>query len=220
MIYDSIGKYPKDTGATDFMDSARLIGLMATFGYNFDLNKNSILDYIQFTGLGRSVAVRCPIEVSSNNPNNFTRDQLVCLVSGLSAAGFPLAVRSLLRAAEDRGCRAQNTEADMPGTKKKFPDGADFLSPSVMNHLRICSGEKPTLIGKLNLVLDIMYNGAFTPLKEQNQLICMCIAAGPYYVKLYKEKNPSYAQAISDYWCGWRGEPNLAAKMIIKLNEY
>lgn len=216
MFFDPNG-YPRDTGATDYMDSARLAGLMATFG--LELKKDILIEYILRDEQGQFVGVRCPNEEPSNNPKNFTRDQLVCLVSGLYFDHKRWTASKLFRAARDRNSRAQNTEADYPGTVKKFPDGADLLTPSVMDHLRMCADVRPTLLGSLWLKMDIMFNGKFTPMREPNQLICMCMVAGPKYVEMYKKYNPKYAEAIRYYWSGWRGEPELAEHMINVLNK-
>jgi hypothetical protein len=89
-----------------------------------------------------------------------------------------------------------------------------------MDHLRICAGEPSTLLGKLNLKIDIIFNGLFTAMREPNQLICLCMVAGPEYVRMYKKYNPKYAEAIKYYWSNWRSEPELAEIMITKLGQY
>ena len=208
---------PCDNGSTDAMDSARLAGLLVLFNYpGFD--KNLLRKYVQYNEEeGQWVAVRHPFEYPANNYKNFTRDQLVPLVSGLKQAAPVLAER-LLTAAITRGNRAQNTEYDVPGSTKAFPNGTDWLSPSVMNHLRLCAGTKPTLFGKLWLIGDILFNAFITHLSEPNVLICMCYVAGPFYIKLLKRLNASERsdnassldKAITDYWCGWRNEPEVA----------
>lgn len=221
MIFDMHG-FPKDKGATDYMDSARLAGLMAMFGLIDGYKLEFYVKYVngEYVGMRHPYEGANPGEMPSNNPKNFTRDQLMCLVSGLDISGYSGTARKLLHAAEARGCRAQNTEADYPGTVKKFPNGADLLPPSAMNHLRICAREESTLLGRLWLKFDIMYNGKFSPLGEPNQLICMCMSAGPEYVRMWKNWNPQWKQAITTYWCGWRQESELAEKMIKVLEAY
>jgi hypothetical protein len=213
MIFDSEG-LPKDNGATDFMDSARLAGLMAVFSIP---NAPQLRKYIRSDWL----AVRHPTEglregeMPSNNPLNFTRDQLICLSAGLCYQGYQLEAKMLLREAEARGNRAQNTEADYPGTKKKFPNGADFLSPSHMSHLRRCAGFEPTFIGNLWLKMDIIFNGLFSKNDtEQNQLMCMCLIAGRPYVQMYKKWNKKWDLQTQLYWSGWRNEPEVAKQII------
>lgn len=210
---------PVDKGATDAMDSARLAGVMATFDYpNFD--KSLLIQYLVEKD-GQLMAVRHPVEGGkederpSNNPLNFTRDQLMCLAAGLSKAGYYAQCKRLLEAAEARGNRAQNTEADFPGTKKKFPNGPDWLTPSHMNHLRLCAGEKGTLVGKIWLNVDILYSSAFRRTKEPNQLMCMCEIAGK--MDMLKSLNGSLSKAIRLYWANWRSESELAEFLVSKI---
>lgn len=204
---------PVDTGATDAMDSARLAGLMATFDFpGFD---KSLLTQYLVEKDGQLMAVRHPGEEPSNNPLNFTRDQLMCLAAGLSKAGYYSLCKRLLEAAEARGNRAQNTEYDKIGTKKTFPNGPDWLTPSHMNHLRLCAGQKGTLLGRIWLNVDILYSSTFAREKEPNQLMCMCEIAGK--MKMFKQLNKSLPQAISKYWDNWRLEPDLAKFLISKI---
>lgn len=210
MIYNN--GLPRPTGATDFMDSAHAAGMCTVFGVP-SFNSNCLTSYI----LPNGMAVRNPDEYPSNNPLNFTRDQMVPLVAGLRLINRQDLVKTLYDAAVARGYRAQNSEADVPGSTKKFPNGADLLTPSVMNHLRICSGQKPTLLGKLWLMADIVFYGLFTPMAEPNNIIVMSLTAGPFYTKLLNKTSPKLNLAVIDYWSGWRGEPELAALILSKL---
>ncbi len=208
MIFDSQG-LPKDSGASDYMDSARLAGLMACFGHPKapDMRKYLI------NGEG----VRHPVEFPSNNPNNFTRDQLMCLAAGLKAQGREAEVKVLYDAAVSRFYRAQNSEADVPGSTKQFPNGADFLTPSNMNHLRICAGMSPSWLGKMWLMIDIAANGLFFSKEEPNQLMAMCASAGSFYVKALRLANRKLDKSITDYWSGWRMESDFAQFLIQKF---
>lgn len=213
MIFDSHG-LPRDSGATDFADSARLAGIMMVFDHP-EMNGLKLAQYI----VNGDQGVRYPYvdptgNLSSNNPKNFTRDQLMCLSAGLAVAGRKDLCLLLLKAAEERNCRAQNVEKDVIGSVKTGADGADLLSPSHMNHLRICAGVKPKLLGKLFLVADICWNSVFARMEEPNQLMCMCKTAGSFYVKLLRTLNSKLDAAITHYWAGWRGEPELAKLMI------
>lgn len=215
MLFDGLG-LPKDTGATDKMDSARLAGLMVAINYkssgiNLDL-------YTKYGENGVLVATRHPEEVPSNNYKNFTRDQLIPLAAGLKIQGKSGTARKLYHAAIDRGYRGQNTEADVDGSVKKFPNGADIFTPSHMNHLRMCADEGSSLIGRLWLKLDILFNAKFYPMSEPNQLICMMLIAGPEYVKMWTKLNSKWKDAIREYWSGWRQEPELAEELIAHLN--
>lgn len=205
--------FPKDNGASDWMDSARLAGMMALFNHP-DMSREKLAQYAVNDGFE---AVRCPVDPTgnpSNNPKNFTRDQLIPLIAGMSKMDLPVICIRLYAAAQDRKYRAQNIESDVPGSVKKFPDGADLLTPSHMNHLRMCAGQGSSLLGKAWLIMDIMFNGLFSPMSEPNQIMAMCKIAGPFYVKLLRKVNKKLDAAIREYWSGWRGESEFAEFLI------
>lgn len=124
---------------------------------------------------------------------NFSRDQAVCLMAGLWIDGATYLV------------------------DKNAITGKDFLSPSVMGHIRRCQNKKANWFQNLWLKLDIYYNAYVDPLSEPNQLLCMLMVAGPEYVKLWTKLNTKWQQAITYYWSGWRGESGLAVHMINKI---
>lgn len=124
---------------------------------------------------------------------NFSRDQSVPLMAGLWINGLSYLV--------DKNCIT----------------GKDILSPSVRGHIRRCQDKKANWFQNLWLKLDIYYNAFFDPLSEPNQLLCMLMVAGPEYVKLWTKLNTKWKQAITDYWCGWRGESGLAVHMINRI---
>lgn len=73
MIIDELG-LPRDTGATDLQDSARLAGISTAFGHvNFDCTKYVV----------NGKYVRHPNEAIYD----FSRDQAICLMAGLHAMG-------------------------------------------------------------------------------------------------------------------------------------
>lgn len=209
--YSSLYSLPKDIGASDWQDSCRLAGLMAMINHPKAPNMRYYVKHL--LGVG-AVGVRCPIEPPADNPNNFSRDQLMLLVAGLHAQKKFYLAECLYDAAKARGYRAQNTEHDYPGTTKKFPDGPDILFPSAVNHLKLASQLSGSFLGYVNLTLDILINAAFTPTREPNQLIAMCVVAGPKWVAFYKKVTPKWRTAIREYWSGWRGEPEIAEMFI------
>lgn len=212
-FYDESG-LPKDIGASDWQDSCRLAGVMAMIGHQ---NAPDMTRYLTAWGEG----VRCPLYPPANNPKNFSRDQEILLAAGLYFQKKYAQASFLYDNALFRNFRAQNTEHDYPGTTKKSPDGPDIYSPSAINHLRLCTNVlKGKLLGKAWLVLDILYNALFTPLREPNQLIAMCAIAGAPWVKFYKIVTPKWREAIREYWSGWRGEPELAKDFITFLEKY
>jgi hypothetical protein len=212
-LYDEHG-LPKDVGASDWQDSCRLAGIMAISNHPKAPNMRL---YLNTEGEG----LRCPKYPPADNPKNFSRDQLVLLSAGLRSQQIQAThTLQLYAAAISRKYRAQNSEHDYPGTVKKFPDGPDILMPSVMNHLRLCAGLSGFFMGYVNLVLDIMINAAFTPMREPNQLVAMCVVAGPKYVRLYKRLTPKWREAFREYWSGWRGESELAEHIVAFLEKY
>lgn len=72
MIIDELG-LPKDNGATDFQDSARLAGIMQIFGWILPIEQYVIQKN------GKTIYARHPLE----DKYDFSRDQAVCLVAGL-----------------------------------------------------------------------------------------------------------------------------------------
>lgn len=216
MILDNYG-LPRDRGATDSMDSARLAGMMALVGHR---DTPDLRRYV-VNGLG----VRHPEFYPANNPWNFTRDQLLPLASGLCTQLHIYAgSRDLYFAVKNRNWRCQNIEKDFPGSRKKFPDGADFLLPHHIYFLSICGGINPgiilSLVGQIFMFIDILFNAVFFSKRESNQLIAMILILGPFWVRLYKKLTPNWRLAIENYWSGWRGEKELAKMIIDKLELY
>lgn len=216
MIFNKNG-FPRPFGATDFMDSAHLAGLMAFVGH--EKISSGILDaYVGPHDNDEWMAVRCPADYSGlcpANPRNFTRDQMICLFAGLKSFNFATECSLLLDAARARGYRAQNTEKDVPGSTKKFPDGADILDPSHIGYMKICAGLKASWFEKAWMLARIKIASKFSPLKEPNNIIVMSIVYG--YADVLRRSNPQIAEAVRLYWCGWRNEPELAEMLIKKL---
>lgn len=218
MIFNE-DRFPRPNGATDWMDSCHAASLMA-FVNHPEISHGVLFQYIS----AYNTPVRCPYDTSGlcpANPNNFTRDQLITLFAGLRAYDFTLTCRALLEAAKQRGYRAQNTEKDIPGSTKKFPDGPDILDPSHIGYMKICAGLKANWFEKAWMLARIKIASKFSPLKEPNNIIVMSIVYG--YADILKKSNPQINQAVKNYWCenegAWRGEPGLAEMLIKKLEE-
>jgi hypothetical protein len=129
MIFkDDIGFPVNET--LDGMDSSVRAGIMGTFFPMFKL-LNPVSDLLgkyeaelpdTLGGLRvkwlphnkTGVLLRHPTHVPSNNPKNFTRDQMMCLISALP----PEINRRVFWATLKRGFFAQNTERDVVGSKK------------------------------------------------------------------------------------------------------
>jgi hypothetical protein len=204
-----VNGYPRDPGATDMMDSARLIGMLALFNHP-TADTRLISQYV----LPFGEVVRCPMREHetdwSENGDNCTRDQIICLTAGLYAKDLIGLTLNIHNKAERSNWRSQNIDADKPGSRKKFPDGPDWYSPAHRNHLRICADKKPSLTGKAWLWADISYACYVDPWHEPNQLICMMVVAGPKYVQWWKAHHPDWKRSLRKYWCeedgAWRGQ--------------
>lgn len=190
--------FPRDQGSTDFMDSARLAGIMSVFKWpNF-----IIQDYSKHEN-----PVRCPESDipgdECSDPRNMSRDQIVPLMAGYYFQQKVERARSVLNL--------------IRWNRWRCPNG-DFLSPSQRDHLKRCGMESDTKLGRAWLRADIMFNAYITPLAEPNQLIAMMMTAGPEHLKLWVKHNSKWRQAIRDYWSegagAWRGEPELTKLMI------
>lgn len=190
---------PKDTGATDFEDSARLAGVLAAAKHP---QLPPAAAYIRADGsLGRWFDSSLP----------FTRDQLVPLAyfyrghcPGTDLEGY------------------MRLESKLIEASKRFtaPNGKDLLAPHHRSHLQACVGGSWSWLGKLCLIAEIYWHAHHEGgLSEPNQLICMLLTAGAKYVRLWKRANPHWAGSIRAYWCGWRTEPMLAESLIIELGD-
>lgn len=186
MIYDEYG-LPRDNGADDFQDSARLAGLATIFNYENKIE----LAYYTIKFLNYTKYFRHPKEFKYT----FSRDQMICLF-----AGFKFQDRMNL---VDPNYR---------------PENHDFLSPSDKNHIKICAGLKPSRFGFFWLYLEIFFHAFVKPLSESNQLISkLMVIDDKKYLKLWMKLNKDWRHSILFYWCGWRGEKELAEKMIKTL---
>lgn len=203
MIFDVFG-LPKDNGASDLQDSARLAGIMTVFGWPQKINLPSYLSVIAVNAVTAvntatiysSVTtikkyVRHPQEIKYD----FSRDQAICLMAGFFTQKLSVFV------------------------DKNFIDGKDFFSPSHNGHVRICQGLKPRWYQNLWLMLDIIYNILLTPRSEPNQILCMLMVhPDSRFLKFWLKHNKHWRDAIREYWCEgageWRKEPELAEHMI------
>lgn len=186
--------YPRDNGATDMMDSSRLAGVLSVFKFpGF---------FISYYFIDNKV-VRCRVsEVLSDqcaDHKNFSRDQLVPLIAGYYYA-FP-----------STGYYANLVYENI---RFIFCPNWDILSPSQLNHVRVCAGKKPNWFGLKWLELDIWYNAKYSPLAEPNQLLCMLMVAGPKYVQKWKQSNPQWEKAIRTYWEGFRDEKEVSDHVV------
>lgn len=186
---------PRDNGATDFEDSARLAGMLAAAGMS-PLPQPDV--YINKHGdLARWAGSSLP----------FTRDQLIPLAYFAKMRPLP----SLVYGIEQ--CVGSFTA----------PNGKDFLAPHHKAHIRSCLNvtKKWSIWAKMWLKGEIYFHAMYERgLSEPNQLICMLLTAGPEFVRMWKRANPMWAESINYYWSNWRNEPELAATLIKVLAAY
>jgi len=198
------GRYPKPEGATDYMDSAHLIGMLVFLGHKID---NEILhSYVTSDGF----IMRCPLNdgcsLEPSNYKNFTRDQFIPFISALA---INKQYKTMHKVLKNVTWRMWNTEKDRSGGDKTF--FPDILDPSHHGFLRILTFKKPTLFQKLWMIAKINFYAWFTPCEEPNNLIIMSYHYG--MLEYLKKKNPQLYISIYKYWAGWRGEENLAAEL-------
>lgn len=217
MIFDAHG-LPRTKGETDFMDSARLAGMLATFGHWQAPDLRIYMKPKSYLCL-RYPHVD-PNNAASNNPLNVTRDQILCLASGLAYQGHQGQAFDLAYRAFHSGliARAQNIEADVPGSVKPWYNGADILTPADMGHLIRCYGGAADAYQNLWLKAEIWLHNTVTPMREPNQLMCKAKVAGDEYERLLL-RNPKFFQSIWNYWANDgtstpRNEPELAMYFI------
>jgi hypothetical protein len=108
MLYKD--KYDLPMSINDEMDSAVRAGIMSICGeFNQDISQ-----YVLLSGKG----VRHPYTEPSNNPNNFTRDQMIPLVAGLYAQQKYDVIKKLFYSRLKSFFFMQNVERDYSGSTK------------------------------------------------------------------------------------------------------
>ena len=167
-----IQTYKHDPSHADGGDSSRSTGIMATFGSDIDIH--IVVEHLSTEGF-----VRHPFQIPWNVKSNFSRDQLIPLLSGCKAniekdyaAGY---VKECLSNAFSRA------------TFKYFPlfgicQNKDFLAPDTIWHWILCGKMKWLYwyapLGYLWQILHIIFMTRVTPKHEQNQTICLAYTSG------------------------------------------
>lgn len=205
---------PVDTGAGDTRDSARLAGVMAVAGMSNapDCTKY-LVEYLPGKFLGVRHPNPDPADEIASSWRYFSRDQMICLVAGLKAQGRGAEALGMYNYLKENGNHAQNYIED-DGSKKRF--GGDYCLPHVVGAVAIAAGvqKELTIFQKAFMVIDLIGNAVFSPMREQNQLICLAYLTG--YLNLYKHLTPSFKAANIKYWYDTtpneynRGEPDVA----------
>lgn len=180
-------------GTTDFTDSAFMTGMINLF-----LKKTSLIENIDYVFrcdrlkyLKDWKIVRHPSADIQNL--DLSRDQLVAF------------------------CSTEINDLRLMYTVRKIAWSGrcnkDILLPHIKEYLLMQTGaiSEPSYFSKALLVADITYFAAFNNKlrdvkkhQEVNQLLCLCNAYGPKYLKLlYKLYDVDANQ--KDYWTRWRG---------------
>jgi len=103
---------PTDVISKDYMDSAVRAGILT-------ITKHDKAPYLKYYVLNNGEFIRGPKTSKATNPKNFTRDQMLCLVAGLSTnAEYHEDIRTNLYNRIKSFFFAQNTERDEPGSTK------------------------------------------------------------------------------------------------------
>lgn len=112
MIYQDGAKFPTDGYSRDYMDSSVRAGVMSICNYE---NTPDLMNYVLYNG----EFIRGPVSTNARNPKNYSRDQLLCLVAGLSKfEEGRTAIRKNLYNRIKGFFTCQNTERDLPGSTK------------------------------------------------------------------------------------------------------
>jgi len=192
MLIDDLG-LPKDTGASDLQDSSRLAGIMTVFGMQPKIPLEKYVVNTQLlSGPQKLKYVRHP----NQYVYDFSRDQALCLMAGFYYHGqYELVNRD-------------------------WVNGKDWFFPSHQGHVRRCKNQTANWFQDLWLWVDTWYAAKYNKLGEPNQLLSMLMVADKKYLKYWLKTNELWKMAITGYWCGWRGEPQLAEQMIKVLQTY
>ncbi len=216
--WDIICQHSELDGAyMDGGDSARSTGIMAVAGSKDDKNNLTLFEYKIGT------ITRHPYQPPWNNPKNFTRDQLIPFMAGCYFAGANNVAKRTFTETRKRWFRAQNTEKDVVGSTKQWPDGADLLSPSDVLFLAVSSRASypvlflTSIIGIPWFLLTLLWTTKIKPDDEQNQIICQCLTFGRLATKIYVKLHPNYKKSLFSYWAGWRDQREIAVAVAIKI---
>ncbi len=176
----------------DAGDSCNRSGIMSLSGSVLD--QALMGQFITADGL----LVRHPTQIPWNDPSKTSRDALVTAIAGMSVE-----------------------QAQKLRNSYNWFINKDFLMPDVRNHLKLCSGQKGSVLGYFMLGVSIAYAAIIQPEHELNQLMTMCIVAGPKWVKLLCKEHPDWKKNITDYWSGYpfRDQAEIGQAFIARVEQ-
>lgn len=205
---------PDDPLYLDGGDSARVTGLLSMCGSVRD--QFIITNFVKHPGNG----VRHPFQDlnNNNNPNNFTRDQLICLMAGLSTSFInSIFAETVVKSYAKRLFLGQNTH-DQENNKKPWYKGRDILHPGYIGFLIQAAQMRSFYFilpfTWLFILLELLFSVFITPWRESNQTIALLNVSGKWFLKLYTKLHPDWKKPIIDYWSGWRDQKEIAEIII------
>lgn len=209
MVFTDADGFPINS-TKDGMDSSMRMGIMILTGMNYACVPRAY-------EISPGLLTRHPKHFPSNNPYNFTRDQLLPLIAGFNYLGNNRIIGRVLFKTLKRGCFAQNFERDIPGTRKypwphyftndrgvqefSWGDFADPIFPSAIGAMIL--GSKAWsfywmlpvcyLFHILSILGSISHG-------EVNQIISECSFYGKWSFKLFAKVNPDWKKRNHEYW--------------------
>ena len=193
-------------------DSANRTGVLAFCGSNRDAELLPL-----FFNVGTSLATRHPTQAPWNNPNNFSRDQLIAYLAGCWRSGRTDIASALLRAHEARGFTCQNFENDFPGTVKSPPIG-DPLGPQDMMYLRVCAGDSDAiadLVSMLTMYTSIQFLSSDAKIEINQSLLEAMVCC---QLDVFVNAHSNFDEQLNYYWGHERGQQSIADAWIHVVN--
>lgn len=146
---------------------------------------------------------RHPYDKIWSDSKLMSRDQVVCLVAGLSVIQGPFYEK--LRS------------SGFPG----YFVNKDFLNFDVRIMLKKALNKKLNVIdyvlGYPMTVVSILWACYIKPEHELNQIFAQTMIVGPWAVRLIKKLHPDWEENLKTYYNGWRDQAELGAMLIEKI---
>ncbi len=192
MIIDEYG-LPRDNGASDKQDSARLAGIMTVFHYP------TVVTTHKYVVLGKNlntIYVRHPKEVIYN----FSRDQALCLMAGLAEQGHSGLVNKEYITGVDIFSPAHNGHVARCQAKEASLLQAAWLWIDVVYSCYVTPLSEPNQLLCMLMMADEVYLR--------------------FWLKHNKQWRKAIRDYWCENEGAWRGERDLAEHMIKQLEEY
>jgi hypothetical protein len=179
----------------DFGDASRSTGILATFGSVLD-QKIMLKHYV-----GHGLMVRHPYQSPWWEVQNFSRDQMIPLLSGFAECKDDYILKQIFYATAKRFFFCQNLDLTTPAVILQMILGA---------RLKWFYWFYP--IGMAWHLIEILFNCYVVPFREQNQVICQTKQFKTGFI--YRKLHPDYRKALNLYWGGWRNQSEFVTQII------